>query len=117
MLTELLLDREGLLPAAVRGWDSAEFTHAAVAAYIASGMADAGVGVQTAAQRFGLTFVPLLRERYFFALRAAALHEAPMRSVLALIASPAYRSAVAGLAGYEAAETGRVSTVPEAFDR
>ena len=117
MLTELLLDRHGIACAGVRGWDSAEFTHAAVAAYIASGMADVGVGVQTAAQRFGLTFIPLLRERYFFALRAAALEQPAMQSVLALIASPAYRSAVAALAGYEAGETGRVLTVPEAFDR
>ena len=37
----------------------------AVAAYIASGMADAGFGMQTAAERFGLTFISLVRERYF----------------------------------------------------
>jgi molybdate-binding protein len=100
MLTELLLGKHGIAHADVRGWDSAEFTHAAVAAYIASGMADVGVGVQTAAQRFGLTFVPLLRERYFFALRAQALEQPQMKSVLALIDSPAYRSAVAALVGY-----------------
>ena len=115
MLTELLLDKHGIACSAVRGWDSAEFTHAAVAAYIASGMADVSVGVQTAAQRFGLTFIPRLRERYFFALRAAALEQPAMQSVLALIGSPSYRSAVAALAGYEAGETGRVLTVPEAF--
>src|SRR4029079_15433534 len=56
MLTELLLAREGIEPAQVSGYDSAEFTHAAVAAYIASGMADVGLGVQTAARRFGLHF-------------------------------------------------------------
>lgn len=117
MLTELLLDKQRLAPAAVRGWDSAEFTHAAVAAYIASGMADVGVGVQTAAQRFGLTFLPLLRERYFFAVRAQALEASPLREVVALLRSPGYRSAVAALAGYEAGETGRVLTVREAFER
>jgi molybdate-binding protein len=115
MLTELLLDRHGIARAHVRGWDSAEFTHAAVAAYIASGMADVGIGVQTAAQRFGLTFIPLLRERYFLALHTAAKAEPLMASVLALMSSPAYRSAVAALAGYEAGETGRVLSVPEAF--
>jgi molybdate transport repressor ModE-like protein len=117
MLTDLLLDKAGIARADVRGWDSAEFTHAAVAAYIASGMADVGVGVQTAAQRFGLTFIPLLRERYFFALHAQALKQASMRNVLVLIGSPAYRSAVAALAGYEAGETGRVLGVREAFER
>lgn len=117
MLTELLLDKQQLARSAVRGWDSAEFTHAAVAAYIASGMADVGVGVQTAAQRFGLTFLPLLRERYFFAVNAQALEGSPLREVVALLRTPGYRSAVAALAGYEAGETGRVLTVREAFER
>lgn len=117
MLTELLLDKHGTARADVRGWDTGEFTHAAVAAYIASGMADVGVGVQTAAQRFGLHFIPLLRERYFFALRTAATLQPPMKSVLALIASPAYRLLVAALAGYEAGETGKVLSVREAFER
>lgn len=115
MLTELLLDKHGLPPTALRGWESAEFTHAAVAAYIASGMADVGLGVQTAAQRFGLTFLPLLRERYFFAVRAEALERPALQSLLALLGSPGYRATVAAMAGYEAAETGRVLSVPEAF--
>jgi molybdate transport repressor ModE-like protein len=115
MLIDLLLDQHGISRADVRGWDSAEFTHAAVAAYIASGMADVGLGVQTAAQRFGLTFIPLLRERYFLALRAAAVEQPWMAGVLELIATPAYRSAVAALAGYEAADTGKVLSVPQAF--
>lgn len=115
MLTELLLEREGIAGAQLPGWNNAEFTHAAVAAYIASGMADVGVGVQTAAQRFGLTFIPLLRERYFLALRAAAIGVAPMRDALALMRSPAYRSAVAALGGYDAGETGKLLGVAEAF--
>jgi molybdate transport repressor ModE-like protein len=115
MLTELLLAREGIEPAAINGYGSAEFTHAAVAAFIASGMADVGVGVQTAARRFGLHFIPLVRERYFLAFAKAGADEAPMPRVLKLLRSPAYRSAVAQLAGYEAGETGRILGVHEAF--
>jgi molybdate-binding protein len=117
MLTELLLKKANITPAHVNGYDSAEFTHAAVAAYIASGMADVGIGVQTAAQRFGLPFIPLVRERYFFAVSKAALGEPAMKTVLTLMQSPAYRSTVASLTGYEAGETGRVMSVLEAFDR
>ena len=117
MLTELLLAKAGIAPGDISGYDSTEFTHAAVAAYIASGMADVGIGVQTAAQRFGLQFLPLVRERYFFAVSKAALAEPTMRTALALMQSPAYRSSVASLTGYEAAETGRVLGVTEAFER
>lgn len=115
VLTELLLQRQGMAPRAVSGWDNTELTHAAVAAYVASGMADVGIGVQTAAQRFGLHFVPLLRERYFFAVPAGALASDTLRPVLGVLRSPAFRARVAGLKGYEAAQTGRELTLAEAF--
>ncbi len=117
MLTELLLGKAGVTPAEISGYDSTEFTHAAVAAYIASGMADVGIGVQTAAQRFGLPFIPLVKERYFFALNKSAQSQPAMKTVLTLMQSPAYRSSVASLVGYEAGETGKLMTVAEAFDR
>ena len=99
----------------LEGDDSAEFTHAAVAAFIASGMADVGVGVQTAAQRFGLHFIALVRERYFLAFAKANSRQPPVSQVLKLLCSPAYRSAVAALPGYEAGDTGRVLGIDEAF--
>jgi molybdate transport repressor ModE-like protein len=115
VLTELLLEREHIAEDDVQGFDDTELTHAAVAAYIASGMADVGIGVQTAAQRFGLHFIPLLRERYFFALRIASLQAPAIRRALELLASPTCRSAIASLAGYHAADTGRVQRLDEAF--
>ncbi len=108
MLTDLLFVRHGLEPAAVAGYADTELTHAAVAAYVASGMADAGIGVQTAAQRFGLHFMPLLRERYFLAVSVTALQRPELQAVLRVLRSQALRARVAALAGYEAAHTGEV---------
>ena len=115
MLIDQLLARHGLSPREVSGYESAEFTHAAVAAYIASGMADVGIGVQTAARRFGLHFIPLVRERYFFAMNRTAHLQPPVADALRVMGSPAYRSDVAALSGYEAAQTGRVLSIAEAF--
>jgi molybdate-binding protein len=50
VVPDLLLAGEGIASAAIAGDESAEFTHAAVAALVASGMADAGFGVETAAR-------------------------------------------------------------------
>ena len=50
-----------------------EFTHAAVAAYVASGMADVSFGVEAAARQFGLDFVRILTEDYFFVCKRAFL--------------------------------------------
>ena len=66
--TRLLIDRvlgdEGVDALAVRGYANEEFTHAAVAATVASGAADAGFGLRAAAANYGLAFVPCERERY-----------------------------------------------------
>jgi molybdate transport repressor ModE-like protein len=115
MLTELMLQKQGIAHDELHGWGDTELTHAAIAAYIASGMADAGIGVQTAALRFGLHFIPLVRERYFFALPSAELNRPPVKPVLALLNTPSCRAAIAALVGYDAAETGRVLSLGDAF--
>jgi molybdate transport repressor ModE-like protein len=115
MLTDLLLQQQGIASHQVAGYDNTELTHAAVAAYVASGMADVGIGVQTAAHRFGLHFIPLLKERYFFAMPADALQRKEFKPILSVLQSPAFRSKVAALKGYEAARTGDILRIEEAF--
>ena len=77
LLLDLLLQARGIAPARIDGYRNGEFTHAAVAAYIGSGMADVGFGVETAARRFGLGFVPVLKERYFFAIEQRCCRRRP----------------------------------------
>jgi len=77
MLFELMLADARISHKQITGFGSNEFTHSAVAAFIASGMADVGFGVKTAAHHFGLDFIPLVRERYFFAMPATALSDPP----------------------------------------
>ena len=115
MLVELMLEGAGIAPDTIQGWNNAEFTHSAVAAYIASGMADVGVGVRTAAERFKLDFIPLLRERYFFALHSDAVQDSLMARLLAVLREPGYHRLVAALPGYDATHTGRIETLAEAF--
>ncbi|MDB5592153.1 substrate-binding domain-containing protein [Enterovirga sp.] len=67
--TDHLLAEAGVDPASVRGYGNEEFTHAAVAAMVAAGMADAGMGVRVAAERFGLGFVAQGEEVYRLAAR------------------------------------------------
>jgi molybdate transport repressor ModE-like protein len=108
MLLAMMLAKEGIASAGIAGFNSAEFTHSAVAAYIASGMADVGIGVQTAAERFNLDFIPLVRERYYFALSTAALDDPLMRQLLGVLQQPAYHATVNALPGYDAGDTGKI---------
>ncbi|MES2258263.1 MAG: substrate-binding domain-containing protein [Pseudomonadota bacterium] len=106
LLLELLLASEGIGQDAITGFESAEFTHAAVAAYVASGMADASFGVETAARRFDLDFVPVVREQYFFACAHSAPSSPVVAATLGVMASDAFKTTLAGLPGYDGALCG-----------
>jgi len=114
-LLDLLLQKHRIHDRAIEGYDTGEFTHAAVAAYVASGMADAGFGIETPARQFGLDFIPLLKERYFF-LFAAEKENSPMiTQVLTILRGPPFHKAIDKLAGYDAENCGRVVNASDAF--
>lgn len=115
LMLDLLLAQEGIATAGIRGFENVELTHAAVAAYIASGKADAGLGVEAAARQFGLDFVPLLSERYFFLCDAATLQHPQLLPVLDLLQTNEFKAAVSALPGYGAEQTGQILRVDEAF--
>src|SRR5882757_4176253 len=115
VLIDLLLARHRIDPARIAGYESAEFTHAAVAAYIASAMADVGFGLEAAARRFGLDFIALLRERYFFACEAAAVNKPVLRSVVELLRGAELRAVIDALPGYDSQITGTVIELEQAF--
>jgi molybdate-binding protein len=117
LLFDQLLALHKIDPDKIRGGQQMEFTHAAVAAYVASGMADASFGVEAAARQFGLDFIRLLTEDYFFVCKRAFLETEPMRRVLDVMKGSEFHQAVAALPGYIAADTGSVSSVKEFLER
>lgn len=116
LLVGLMLERLGIDARLIHGYDTSEFTHMAIAAHIASGMADVGIGVETAAWRCGLDFIPLAKERYFFAVQRDSLNHPLMDRLLTLLDSEQYRSYVAQLVGYDATDIGKVLSLQQAFD-
>jgi molybdate transport repressor ModE-like protein len=111
VLIERRLEGEGLSADALQGFANEEFTHAAVAATIASGGADAGFGLRAAAAEYGLAFVPLVRERYFLAVRAADLDKPALVRFRDLLRGPATTKIVGRLPGYRASAAGTVVAV------
>ncbi|WP_230938722.1 substrate-binding domain-containing protein [Xanthomonas translucens] len=73
VLLECLVAQQSLPLRGLNGTDMEELTHAAVAAYVASGLADAGFGLEPPALRYGMAFIPIVSERYFLLCRRAAL--------------------------------------------
>lgn len=112
-LLDLMLRRRGITPSRIRGYEQCEFTHAAVAAFVASGMADAGFGVEVPAREFKLEFIPCEQERYVLLCDAAALDAPEVQRMLEMLRSEAYGAAVNRLPGYATDETGAVQTLGE----
>jgi putative molybdopterin biosynthesis protein len=109
--TRVLLDAElgarGADPAAISGYEREEHTHLAVAAAIAGGRADCGLGVRAAARAFGLGFVPVTREPYDLVVAPDALEDPKLAPLWTLMGNPEFRAAVEALGGYDATEMGR----------
>ena len=75
---------------------------------IRQGEADAGLGVEAAARRQGLTFLPLHREHFDLALRRRSYFEPPIQRLLAFVQEPRFAERAEALGGYDLGELGRV---------
>jgi putative molybdopterin biosynthesis protein len=108
--TRVLLDHElalrGIDPVDVPGYTREEHTHLAVAAAVAVGRADAGLGILAAARAFGLDFVPVTQEPYDLVLREESLTDDRLAPLWTLLGTQAFRDEVEALGGYSCAETG-----------
>jgi len=109
--TRVLLDHElgrrGISPGAVDGYSREEPTHLAVAAAIAAGRGDAGLGILAAARAFGLGFVPVTREPYDLVVTADAMNSPLLAPLWALLHSDRFQQSVEELGGYTTKEMGR----------
>ena len=115
LLFDQLLAQHQLDGSRINGYAQVEFTHAAVAAYVASDMADVSFGVEAAARQFDLDFVRLVTEDYFFVCRKQLLELEPMKRVLAIMRSNEFRDAISELPGYRCKDAGVIKTIREAF--
>jgi len=111
MLIDALLAREGREAGDLRGYLDEEFTHAAVAATIASGRADVGFGVAAAAAEYALGFVPVVRERYYLVVRDTLLRSAPIAALRESLAGPIFRQRVGRMVGYDASHAGELERI------
>jgi putative molybdopterin biosynthesis protein len=106
VLLDYLLQKQGLTKDQILGYEREEFTHLAVAVAVASGSADVGLGIQSAAEALGLDYVLVGEERYDLAIPREYLEEPRMIAMISVIQSKAFQEDVLALGGYDVRETG-----------
>ncbi|MGO4558189.1 substrate-binding domain-containing protein [Mesorhizobium sp. 2RAF21] len=114
-LFEHLLAQHRLDGPRINGYEQVEHTHAAVAAYVASGMADVAFGVEAAARQFDLDFVRLLTEDYFFVCRKDILEMDAVKRILKVMQGKEFHAAISRVPGYRVKDPGIIRTIGEVF--
>jgi len=114
-LLDELLRQQKLSTGKIAGYDDEEFTHSAVAAFVAAGMADVGMGVEAAARQFGLDFIPLSSEYYLLVCHNKTLKQEAMVRLLEHIQSESFQDAVRLLPGYSPDDCGEIVSIEDVF--
>lgn len=108
ILFDRLLQRASIAPDRISGYPQEEFTHVAVAAQVASGGADAGFGIEAAAAQYGLDFIPLIEEQYWFGCRRSDINKPAVAAFIDALRGAEFKAITAHLAGYDARAAGEV---------
>jgi molybdate-binding protein/DNA-binding PadR family transcriptional regulator len=95
-------------PHALPDWERVASTHEAVAAAVATDMADAGPGLYAVAHAWGLDFIPLGKERYDLIIPSAVAEVGRLEPLFEALASTAFREKANELAGYDLSRTGQI---------
>ncbi|RME87992.1 MAG: molybdopterin biosynthesis protein [Anaerolineae bacterium] len=102
--TRVLLDYHlalrGIAREEILGYDEEEYTHLAVAAAVASGRADCGLGIAAAAHALDLDFIPLFEERYDLVIPQVYAASELLAPLFDLLSDKTFRDAVLALPGY-----------------
>ena len=109
LLTDKVIAESGLDPEQIPGYDHEEYTHMNIAAAIAGGSVDCGMGIRAAALALELDFVPVAEERYDLIIPLNILADSRIEAVLNLIrSSTVFKDKVLALGGYNLRECGSV---------
>ncbi len=106
VLLDYHLNRMTIQPEYIVGYSQEEYTHLGVAAAVASGRADCGLGIAAAAQALDLDFIPLFQERYDLVIPRQFAETELLAPLFGLLADRRFQEAVSRLEGYDVSVMG-----------
>lgn len=100
ILTDYFINKEGINKENIRGYNREELTHTNVAAIIAAGSADVGMGIYSVANIYGLDFIPICEEHYDFLVDERAMNSKLFLEFLKVIQGEEFRKRLEKIGGY-----------------
>ncbi len=101
ILCDFLIKDKGMDPSKIYGYEREEFTHTAVAAQIATGTGDAGLGIYSAAKTYDLDFIPICDEEYDFLIAETAFNSERIKRFIEALHSDELKTRLEKLGGYQ----------------
>lgn len=100
VLFDYLLKKYSISPDKINGYRNEEFTHTAVAALIAAGNADTGMGIYSSAKMYGLDFIPICNEEYDFLIGEDFIDSPMVKDFLKILKSNEFKKRLDEMGGY-----------------
>lgn len=101
ILCDYLIKDKGMDASKIYGYEREEFTHTSVAAQIATGTADAGLGIYSAAKTYDLDFIPICNEEYDLLIDENAYNTPKVQDFINVLHTDELKSRLENLGGYE----------------
>ena len=108
LLFDHLLAQHEISADEIAGYEHEEHTHLAVAAAVADGIGDCGMGLRAAAEAIGLEFIGLTWERFDLAIPRRHLEMAAVQALLDVLRGDAFKRELGAQSGYRSDETGQI---------
>lgn len=100
ILLDYMMKQNNIEAQGIYGYQREEFTHLAVAALIAAGSADTGLGIYSAARAYGLDFVPVCEEEYDFIIPERFVDLRIIKHFIEILRSDEFLKKLEDLGGY-----------------
>jgi putative molybdopterin biosynthesis protein len=111
--TRVLLDYHlkllNIASSEIKGYEQEEYTHLSVAAAVASGRADCGMGIAAAATALDIDFIPLFQEQYDLVILEKDYGSQLLAPLLTLTKDNEFKKLILRMPGYQVSHMGEVA--------
>ena len=111
ILLDYLLKKGNISTNDIYGYEREEFTHMSVAALVAYGSADVGMGIYSAAKVYGLNFIPVCEEQYDFIMSARFAELEIVKNFIKILKSEEFKMELDRMGGYKLENPGEIHEV------
>ncbi len=108
VLLDYQLSKMGIPVESIQGYNQEEYTHLGVAAAVASGRADCGLGIPAAAQSLNLEFIPLFQETYQLIVPKIFAESELLAPLFEVLNDRVFQQTVVKMPGYDVSQMGRL---------